>query len=161
MKGYVFLFPFLNIPAFPTLGIRWMNEGVNITLTELIKPPERAWPGGPPRSGPRESSRWGRGVGGGGCVACRKEGDQSLPHVRCVGAGRDQRKEAHSQFLRDGLSPPPATRYWWEVKVPQEVRVLFPYLLHENPAVCPGARIGQWWQMTLGKSLESVLTSHS
>ena len=94
-------------------------------------------------------------------MACRKEGDQSLPHVRCVGAGRDQRKEAHSQFLRDGLSPPPATRYWWEVKVPQEVRVLFPYLLHENPAVCPGARIGQWWQMTLGKSLESVLTSHS
>lgn len=57
MKGYVFLFPFLNILAFPTLGIRWMNEGINITLTELIKQPERAWPGGPPRSGPGESSR--------------------------------------------------------------------------------------------------------
>lgn len=90
-------------------------------------------------------------------MACGKEGDQSLPHARCVGGGQGSEKGG-AQPISKGR---PFSTSWREVKVPQEVRVLFPYLLHENLAVCPGARIGQWWQMTLGKSLESVLTSHS
>ena len=38
--------------------------------------------------------------------AGRKE-TSPCPTQGVWGAGRDQRKEVHSQFLRDGLSPPP------------------------------------------------------
>ena len=159
MKGYVFLFPFLNIPAFPTLGIRWMNEGINITLTELIKQLERAWPAkvrpwGEQPVGTR-GGRWRlRGLWG------RKE-TSSCPTRGVCGVSRGQRKKVHSQLLRDSLSPPSGHPPLVGSEGAQEIRALSPYLLHENPAMCPGARTGQWWQMTLGKSLESVITSHS
>lgn len=144
-KGYVFLFPFLNIPAFPTLGTRWMNEGITITLTELIKQPERVWPGGPPRSGPGEEqpvgTRGGRGRLRG--LWGRKE-TSPCPTRGVCGVGRGQRKKVHSQFLRDGLSPPSGHPPLVGSQGAQEIRVLSPYLLHENPAMCPGARTGQW-----------------
>lgn len=90
----------------------------------------------------------------------RKE-TSPCPTRGVCGVGRGQRKKVHSQLLRDGLSPPSGHPPLVGSEGAQEIRVLSPYLLHENPAMCPGARTGQWWQMTLGKSLESVITSHS